>query len=60
MMNNGPEFILLALAEWAEWAERHVVASNLSNRLNPLRMLLLNAPIGHIVRKYWIVICSER
>ncbi|EGI16310.1 transposase B [Escherichia coli M605] len=45
-MDNGPEFISLALAEWA-WS--------LSSRVSRRRTLSLSALTGHTVRKYLIL-----
>ena len=51
-MDNGPEFISLALAEWAE-----ILASS---RVNRRRTLSSGVLTGHTVQKHSIFICSER
>ena len=56
-MDNGPELVSLALAQWAE---DHGWYWNLSGRVNPLRMRLLNVLTGRTGQKYWIFTCSER
>ncbi len=56
-MDNGPEFISLALAEWAE---KHAVKLEFIQPVSRRRTLSLSALTGHTVRKYSIFICSER
>ena len=56
-MDNGPEFISLALAEWAE---KYAVKLEFISRVSRRRTLSLSALTGHTERKYSIFICSER
>lgn len=56
-IDNGPEFISLALAEWAEM---HTENWSLSSQVNRRRILSSNVLAGHTVQKYSIFICSER
>lgn len=56
-MDNGPELISLALAQWAE---EHVVMMEISCQVNRRRMRLSNVLTGRTGHKYWIFTCSER
>ena len=56
-MDNGPEFISRALAEWAE---KHTVQLEFIQPGKRHRTHSLNALTEHIAQKYSIFICSER
>jgi putative transposase len=55
-MDNGPEFVSLALAEWAE---QHAVKLEFIQPGGRTERLL-SALTEHTVQKYSIFICSER
>lgn len=56
-MDNGPEFISLTLAEWAEI---HAVKLEFIQPDKPTLNASLSVLTGHTVQKYSIFICSER
>ena len=56
-LDNGPEFISLALAAWAE---KHAIKLEFISRVSRRRTLSLSALTGHTEQKYSIFICSER
>ena len=55
-MDNGPELISLALAQWAE---KHDVCWTLSSRVSRHRVPLSNDSIGRTGQKLWIFTSSE-
>ncbi len=55
-MNNGPEFISLILAEWAE---KHAVKRDLSSQVSRRRTLSLNTLTGHTVHTRFLYIHDQ-
>ncbi len=56
-MDNGPEFISLALAEWAK---KHAVKLEAIQPGEPTQNAFIECVNRHTVQKYSIFICSER
>ena len=56
-MDNGPEFIGVALAEWAE---QHEVALDSSNRANRCRTVSSNGSIAVTGKECWICMYSTK
>ncbi len=56
-MDKEPEFISLALAEWAK---KHAVKLAFIQPGKPKKTFSSRALTGHTVQKYSILICSER
>ncbi|SUH05029.1 transposase [Salmonella enterica subsp. enterica] len=56
-LDKGPEFISLALAEWAK---KHVVKLAFIQPGKPKKNVFIERFNRHTVQKYSILICSER
>ncbi len=55
-MDNGPELVSRALAQWAE---EHGVQLEFIKPGKLHKMLLSNGSTGHTGQKFWIFTCSE-